>query len=115
MKSKELGETSPWAERNFLLVLDDGEEAFEAITRFAQEEGIGGASVTAIGAFQSATLGFFEFATKKYKDIPVQEQAEVLSAIGDIAIADDGKSSLHMHVVLGFEDGSTKGGHEPQT
>jgi predicted DNA-binding protein with PD1-like motif len=111
MKSKELGETSPWAERNFLLVLDDGEEAFEAITRFAQEEGIGGASVTAIGAFQSATLGFFEFATKKYKDIPVHEQAEVLSAIGDIAIADDGKASLHMHAVLGFEDGSTKGGH----
>jgi uncharacterized protein len=35
----------------------------------------------------------------------------VLSAIGDVAIADDGKASLHIHVVLGLSDGSTRGGH----
>ncbi|MFA1678138.1 PPC domain-containing DNA-binding protein, partial [Rhizobium mongolense] len=67
--------------------------------------------LTAIGAFRSATLGFFEFATKNYKEIPVEEQTEVLSAIGDIAIGDDGKASLHMHVVLGRSDGATRGGH----
>lgn len=111
MNSKELAENDPWRERNFVLVLDDGEEAFEAITRFAQEQRLGGASLTAIGAFSNATLGFFDFATKAYKKIPVDEQTEVLSAIGDIAIGDDGKPSLHMHVVLGFPDGSTKGGH----
>lgn len=91
--------------------VDDGEDAFEAITRFAEKNKIGGASLTAIGAFKTATLGFFDFTTKKYKEIPVDEQAEVLSAIGDIAVGDDGKASLHMHVVVGFEDGSTKGGH----
>ncbi|AJD45730.1 DNA-binding protein [Rhizobium sp. SEMIA 4085] len=111
MKSKELAESDPWRERNFVLVLDDGEEAFEAITRFAEEQKVGGASLTAIGAFRSATLGFFEFATKNYKEIPVEEQTEVLSAIGDIAIGDDGKASLHMHVVLGLSDGGTRGGH----
>lgn len=111
MKSKDLGDTNPWSERNWVIVLDDGEEAFEAITRFAEEKRISGASLTAIGAFRSAMLGFFDFSTKSYKEIPVDRQAEVLSAIGDIAIGDDGKSSLHMHVVLGFEDGSTKGGH----
>lgn len=111
MKSKELAESDPWRERNFVLVLDDGEEAFEAITRFADQQKLGGASLTAIGAFQNATLGFFDISTKSYKEIPVPRQAEVLSAIGDIAIGDDGKASLHMHVVLGFEDGSTKGGH----
>lgn len=111
MKSKELGETDPWRERNFVLVLEDGEEAFGAITGFAEAQKLGGASLTAIGAFRSATLGFFDFATKSYKDIPIDRQTEVLSAIGDVAIGDDGKASLHMHVVLGMEDGSTKGGH----
>jgi predicted DNA-binding protein with PD1-like motif len=111
MNSKELAESDPWRARNFVLVLDDEEEAFEAITRFAQEQRLGGASLTAIGAFSNATLGFFDFTTKTYKKIPVDEQTEVLSAIGDIAIGDDGRPSLHMHVVLGFPDGSTKGGH----
>jgi predicted DNA-binding protein with PD1-like motif len=31
--------------------------------------------------------------------------------LGDIAVDDSGKVSLHLHVVLGFSDGSTKGGH----
>jgi predicted DNA-binding protein with PD1-like motif len=34
-----------------------------------------------------------------------------LSAIGDVAVADDGKASLHVHVVLGLSDGTTRGGH----
>lgn len=46
-----------------------------------------------------------------YKKIPIDEQSEVLSALGDIAIGDDGKPSLHLHVVLGLSDGSTRGGH----
>lgn len=111
MKSKELGDSDPWSERNFVLVLEDGDEAFAAIIRFAEEQKIGGASFTAIGAFSEATLGFFDFASKSYKEIPVAEQTEVLSAIGDIATGDDGKASLHVHVVLGLSDGSTKGGH----
>ncbi len=111
MKSKQLGDTNPWSERNWVLVLDEGEEAFDAISRFATDQKITGASLTAIGAFRTATLGFFDFATKAYKEIPVDNQTEVLSAIGDVAVGDDGKASLHMHAVLGFEDGSTKGGH----
>jgi predicted DNA-binding protein with PD1-like motif len=81
-----------------------------ASARYCSASALGGASLTAIGAFRKATLGFFDFAMKTYKKIPVDEQTEVLSAIGDIAIGDDGKPSLDMHVVLGFPDGSTKGG-----
>ncbi|KQM31934.1 DNA-binding protein [Rhizobium sp. Leaf68] len=111
MQSKELGKSDPWSERNFVLVLDDGEEAFGAITKFCEEQNITGASLTAIGAFKRAKLGFFDFAQKRYIDIPVDTQSEVLSAIGDMAVDDEGKASLHMHAVLGFADGSTKGGH----
>jgi uncharacterized protein len=35
----------------------------------------------------------------------------VLSALGDVATGDDGKASLHIHIVLGLSDGSTRGGH----
>ncbi|GAA3065290.1 DNA-binding protein [Rhizobium viscosum] len=105
MKSRLLGE------RSFILVLNDGEEAFQAIGRFAEEKRIIGASLTAIGAFSHATIGFFDFATKTYRKIPVEEQREALSAIGDIATGDDGKASLHLDVVLGLADGSTRGGH----
>lgn len=97
--------------RTFAVVLDPGEEAFACLTRFASDNGITGASITAIGAFETATLAWFDVASKAYRDIPVTAQSEVLSIIGDIAKDDEGKPSLHAHAVLGFEDGSTKGGH----
>lgn len=97
--------------RTFVVVLDTGEEAFSTLTRWAEQEAISGASLTAIGAFKTATVGWFDFDTKDYVEIPVDSQTEVLSAIGDIALGDDGKASLHVHVVLGRRDGSTCGGH----
>ena len=67
--------------------------------------------MTALGPFERATVGWFDIDAKKYRDIRVHQQCELLSAIGDIAEGDDGKASLHLHVVLGLSDGSTKGGH----
>lgn len=92
-------------------ILDSGEEAFATLTKFANDAGITAASLTAIGAFESATVGWFDFEKKTCKRIEVAEQCEVLSAIDDIAVGDDGKASLHVHVVLGLADGSTRGGH----
>lgn len=94
-----------------VVILDSDEEAFTALTQFANESGLTAASLTAIGAFAKATVGWFDFETKTYKKIEISEQCEVLSAIGDIAVGDDGKASLHVHVVLGLADGSTRGGH----
>src|SRR5580704_6127030 len=100
MKSKVVVEGQ---ERTFVLILEPGEEAFRSITKFADRESITGASVTAIGAFEREA--------KRYKPIPVSEQCEVLSLIGDLAQGDDGKASLHLHAVLGLSDGSVRGGH----
>ena len=94
-----------------VVILDSGEEAFATLTKFANDAGITAASLTAIGAFENATVGWFDFEKKTYKKIEIAEQCEVLSAIGDVAIADDGKASLHVHVVLGMSDGTTRGGH----
>ncbi|WP_439624945.1 PPC domain-containing DNA-binding protein [Shinella sp.] len=109
MKHKLLA--SDAGERTFILVLDEGDEAFRCIVDFAEREGVTAASITAIGAFRSATIAFFDFETKSYEKIPVAVQSEVLSMLGDIAIDDERKASPHLHVVLGLSDGSTKGGH----
>jgi predicted DNA-binding protein with PD1-like motif len=109
MKHKLLA--SDAGERTFILVLDEGDEAFRCIVDFAEREGVTAASITAIGAFRSAMIAFFDFETKSYEKIPVAVQSEVLSMLGDIAIDDRGKASPHLHVVLGLSDGSTKGGH----
>jgi predicted DNA-binding protein with PD1-like motif len=94
-----------------VVILESGEEAFAALTKFANDAGMTAASLTAIGAFEKATVGWFDFEKKTYKKIEVAEQCEVLSAIGDVAVGDDGKASLHVHVVLGLSDGTTRGGH----
>jgi predicted DNA-binding protein with PD1-like motif len=97
--------------RTLVLILDQGEEASAAVTAFADAKAITAASVAAIGAFESAKVGWFDPAAKRYIPISVDEQYEVLSLLGDIAQGDDGKASLHLHAVLGLRDGSVRGGH----
>lgn len=109
MKSK-LVSDGPGAQI-YVVILDSGEEAFAALARFANDAKLSAASLTAIGAFERATVGWFDFASKSYRKIEVDQQCEVLSAIGDVAVGDDGKASLHVHLVLGLSDGSTRGGH----
>ena len=58
----------------------------------------------------SIAAGWFDF-DKTYKKIEVGQQCEVASAIGDVAVGDDGEANLHVHVVLGLSDGTTRGGH----
>jgi hypothetical protein len=108
MKSTAVGQIS---DGTFILILDQDEEAFSAITEFATREHIDGAAVTAIGAFARARVGWFDLAAKRYSPIDVGEQCEVLSLIGDIAKDDEGNASLHLHAVLGLKDGTVRGGH----
>lgn len=98
-------------ERTFVVVLEPGEEAFAAITAFATDRKLSGSSLTAIGAFERATLGWFDLKNKSYKPIEIDQQCEALSLIGDIAVGDDGQPSLHIHAVVGLSDGTTRGGH----
>jgi predicted DNA-binding protein with PD1-like motif len=94
-----------------VVILETGEEAFSSLTKAANDAGITAASLTAIGAFESAVVGWFDLEKKTYRKIEIAQQCEVLSAIGDVAVGDDGKASLHVHVVLGLSDGTTRGGH----
>lgn len=108
MKSKLLNVEN--AARSYALVYDKGEEVKPSLLEFVAYNGINGAQFTAIGAFSSVTLGYFDPQSKKYKEIPLNEQVEVLSLIGNIA-QKDAKPRLHAHVVVGKFDGTAHGGH----
>ncbi len=107
MKFKALGGAN---EKTYALVFDKGDEAVHGLIAFAKERGLGGSHLTAIGAFSDAMLGFFDRDKKEYRKIPIREQVEVLSLVGDIALK-DGAPQLHAHVVVGKADGSAHGGH----
>ncbi len=94
----------------YAVVLAKGDEVMRELGRIVREQKIEAASITAIGAFERAVLGYFDWETKEYKRNPVEEQVEVLSLLGDVAVSDKGPT-LHLHAVLGKPDGSTVGGH----
>ena len=94
----------------YVVVLDPGDEAMSVLSDFARRQGLAAAQVTAIGAFERATVGWYDRRAKDYRHIPVAEQCEVLSLAGDVAVTADGPQ-VHAHAVLGLADGSTRGGH----
>ncbi len=96
--------------KTYALIFDKGDEVIAALTGFAKAEGLVGAHFTAIGAFSRVTLGFFDRARKDYTKIPLPEQVEVLSLVGDVALQ-DGEPKIHAHVVVGKADGTAHGGH----
>ena len=97
-------------QRTFVLVFETGDEAFEGLSAFAREHGIGAAQITAIGAFSDVVVGYFDWQAKEYTRIPIDEQVEVVSLVGDVALEDD-KPVVHAHVVVGHSDGRASGGH----
>jgi uncharacterized protein len=98
-------------QKTYVLVLSKGEEVVGAIEGFVRKQGLAAAQITAIGALSDAVLGFFDWETKDYVKIPVNEQVEVVSFIGDVAIGPDGKPALHPHIVVSRRNGSALGGH----
>ncbi|HWE25663.1 MAG TPA: PPC domain-containing DNA-binding protein, partial [Myxococcales bacterium] len=97
-------------ERTFVLVMDSGDEVVSALTQFARSQGLAGSHFTAIGALHDVALGFFDWQTKDYRRIELNEQVEVLSLLGDVAL-DDGEPRVHAHIVVGRRDGTAHGGH----
>ena len=96
--------------RSYVLVYAAGDEVVSELEAFARDRGMTAASFTAVGALRRAVVGYFDWEAKRYLRIPVEEQVELLSLTGDIALADGGPA-VHAHVVLGRRDATTRGGH----
>jgi uncharacterized protein len=96
--------------RTFAVVLGTGDEAMAMLTSFAEEHRLHASHFTAIGAFSDAVVAYFDWPSKQYRQIGIEEQVEVLSLVGDITM-DGGKRKVHAHVVLGKADATAHGGH----
>jgi predicted DNA-binding protein with PD1-like motif len=98
-------------QRTFVLVFAAGDQVCEELLAFARDQGVGAAAVTAIGALRRAMVAWFDPDRGEYLPIPIEEQVEVLSLAGDIAVGDDEQPRLHLHTTLARRDGSALGGH----
>lgn len=97
--------------RTYVLVFDIGDEVGRGLLDFAREERLGGSHFTAIGAFQDVVLGYWDWQSRQYLENRLDEQVEVVSLIGNIALSPDREPKVHAHVVVGRRDGSAWGGH----
>ena len=107
MKSRLINQDNP---KTFAVIFETGDEVASGLAQFATSHQLRASHFTAIGAFRDVTLGYFDWEKKDYKRIPVHEQVEVLSLIGDVAL-DKGVPKVHAHVVVGAADGAARGGH----
>ena len=98
------------AETVHVLVFDPGDEATDRLLNYAKEHNLTAARFTALGAFKECTLGWFDIDKQDYHEIQIEEQVEVLSLIGNVAVY-DGRPKVHAHAVVGKRDGRAYGGH----
>jgi hypothetical protein len=108
MQAKQISELP--GDRMYVLVFDKEDEFIGQLRHFAQENHLQSSTFTGIGAFKKATLGFFDREEMDYHEIPVEEQVEVLSLVGNIAL-NEGEPKIHAHVVVGKRNGEARGGH----
>jgi predicted DNA-binding protein with PD1-like motif len=86
-------------EKTFAVIFESGDEAMAGLVDFATAHSLGASHFTAIGAFRDVTVGYFDWESKEYRKIPVREQVEVLSLIGDVALK-DGQPKVHAYTVV---------------
>jgi predicted DNA-binding protein with PD1-like motif len=97
--------------KTFVLVFETNDELARGLKEFASDQKLASASFKAIGALSSVKLGWLNWETKQYeRSVSLDEQVELLSLIGDIALK-DGERQVHAHAVIGKRDGTAHGGH----
>jgi predicted DNA-binding protein with PD1-like motif len=97
-------------EKVFIVVFETGDEVMRGLLDFARDNRVSAGHFTAIGALSDVVLGYLDWEKKDYERIPLTEQIEVLSLVGDVAL-EDGSPQIHAHIVVGKRDGSAHGGH----
>ena len=107
MRHKQIAENP----KTVAMIMDTGDEIVSVLQQFATSQKLSGSSFKAIGALSHAKLGWFNWETKKYEvAVEFDEQLELLSLIGDIALK-DGKPQVHAHLSVARRDGTAHGGH----
>jgi predicted DNA-binding protein with PD1-like motif len=97
-------------QKTYALIFAKGDEIMSGLTEFAVREKLVAGHFSAIGALEHALFGWFDSARKAFRDIPVDEQVEMISLIGDLGLV-NGSPAIHAHGAVAFPDGHVSGGH----
>lgn len=97
-------------QKTFVAVFEKGDEVIDGLRALAEEYRFKASQFTGIGALSEVVLGYFDPRTKEYRKIPIKEQVEVLSVLGNITQRGE-HAGVHAHVIVGRADGTTRGGH----
>jgi predicted DNA-binding protein with PD1-like motif len=96
--------------QTYAIALQRDDEVATALLEFATTHHVTSGHFTAIGALRDVRIAWYDLPNKEYKIMDVPGQVEALSLVGDVGIA-NGAPVVHAHLVVGLEDGTTRGGH----
>jgi uncharacterized protein len=96
--------------KTYILLFAPGDEIMSGLYEFADKYNVKSAHFTGLGDVKTAKVGWFDQTKKMFKVNHIDEQCEITSMIGDIALY-NGKPVVHAHVNLAAQDGIVRGGH----
>ncbi|MDO8521663.1 MAG: DNA-binding protein [bacterium] len=105
-----MGEKEVTTRGDFVLRLERGADVLPAIVDFCARRGITSGALRAIGAVESAKVGYYDLGAKKYEWVEYPEAMEAVSMTGNIAMVDSAPF-IHAHVVLSDTKNNCIGGH----
>jgi predicted DNA-binding protein with PD1-like motif len=82
------------------------------LTEFAEKYRIKNAYFTGLGAVNKGLFGWADPESGLgQRKIELNQEAEIVSLIGNISVDSQGRSIVHGHGSVAFSDGTVKGGH----
>jgi predicted DNA-binding protein with PD1-like motif len=98
--------------RTFHLIFAKGDDVRAGLAEFAAKNHLTNAHFTAIGALDSAVIGWSDRPKKAFKTIRLDEEMEVASLSGNIVRDPDGNPVVHAHCVVALlRNGAVHAGH----
>jgi predicted DNA-binding protein with PD1-like motif len=98
--------------RTYRLNMKKGDEIMSGLTEFAEKYHIKNAHFTGLGAVNKGLFGWADPESGLgQRKIELNQEAEIVSFVGNISVDSQGQSIVHGHGSVAFSDGSVKGGH----
>ena len=98
--------------RLFHLVFSKGDDIKVGLAAFAAKNHLTDAHFTAVGAMDSAVIGWSDRPKKAFKTVKIVEEMEIASFAGSITRDKDGKPVVHVHCVVALlRNGAVYAGH----
>ena len=96
----------------YLLKLDTHEEVIREIKKFCIDNNIKNATISAIGAINSITLGFWDNQKQEYYEQSMHRPFELSAVNGTLTSnTDNEEPNIHLHATICDKDFRTYGGH----